>query len=307
MSRPSSILVVAVLTAALVLASCAPRTDIRRTEQIQDILPPAFELVPGQTSIERFDPPGAGGDLEMVVGSLVRNTNDFGVRLESISYVVFLEDRQMVRGALAPELYLEPGATAPVAFDVHTELAGENELLRAAARAFADRPLRFRIEGTLRFSSASYAFETRQRLLLEGATLARQSVQAPLLRLDEEASRVFLLRPDVPVAQVVLQANNPGDIGYFLHGKDLSLTLGSWPVATEDMRPVPIAAGQTTRIDILFYPVPATIGAEAGTSLQAALDGNTTLLRIDGELFMDVLGVDSFPVPTGWSVTGFVD
>jgi len=294
------------MIAALALASCAPRTDIRRTEQIQDILPPVFELVPGQTSIERFDPPGAGGDLEMVVGSLVRNPNDFGVKLEAISYVVFLEDRQMLRGALAPEVYLEPGATAPISFDVHAELAGQNELLRAAARAFADRPLEFRIEGTLRFSSASYAFETRQRLLLEGETLARQTVQAPLLRLDEAASRVFLLRPGVPVAQVVLQANNPGDIGYFLHGKDLTLTLGSWPVANEDMRPVPIAAGQTTRIDILFYPLPDELSAEASTALRAALDGNTMLLRLSGELYMDVLGVDSFPVPTGWSVTGFV-
>lgn len=288
------------------LAACAPRTEIRRTEQIQDILPPVFELVPGQTSIERFDPPGAGGDLQMVVGSLVRNENEFGVRLESISYVVFLEGRQMVRGALAPEVYLEPGATAPISFEVQTTLTGQNDLLRAAARAFADRPLEFRIEGTLRFSSASYAFETRQRPLLQGATLARQTVQAPLLRIDEGASRVFLLRPDVPVAQVVLQANNPGDIGYFLHGKDLSLTLGSWPVATEDMRPVPIAAGQTTRIDILFYPNAGALGDEAAASLQAALDGNTMLLRLDGELFMDVLGVDSFPVPSGWSVTGFV-
>ena len=134
------------------------------------------------------------------------------------------------------------------------------------------------------------------------ATLARQTVQAPLLRLDEGASRVFLLRPGVPVAQVVLQANNPGEIGYFLHGKDLSLTLGSWPVATEDMRPVPIAAGQTTRIDILFYPLPDSLGDEAAAALQASLDGNTMLLRLDGELFMDVLGVDSFPVPSGWSL-----
>lgn len=294
------------LTALALLAACAPRTEIRRTEQIQDILPPVFELVPGQTSIERFDPPGAGGDLQMEVGSLVRNDNEFGVKLESISYVVFLEGQQMLRGALAPEVFLEPGATAPISFEVRTALAGQNDLLRAAARAFADRPLGFRIEGTMRFSSAGYAFETRQRLLLEGATLARQTVQAPLLRLDEGASQVFLLRPGVPVAQVVLQANNPGDIGYFLHGKDLSLTLGSWPVANEDMRPVPIAAGQTTRIDILFYPLAETLGDEADAALQAALAGNTMLLRLDGELFMDVLGVDSFPVPTGWTVTGFV-
>ena len=294
------------LAVLLLLAACAPRTEIRRTEQITDIIPPYFELVPGQTSIERFDPPGAGGGLEMVVGTLVHNPNDFGIRLEAVSYVVFLEDRQMVRGGLSPEIYLEPGATAPVLFNVTTELGNQNELLRAAARAFADRPLEFRIDGTLRFSSASYAFETRNRQLVGGSTLARQSVQAPLLRLDEEDSRVFLLRPGVPVAQVVLNANNPGDIGYFLHGKDLVLTLGGWPIALEDMRPVPIAAGETTRIDILFYPAMQELSDEGLIALTAALGGNTTLLRLEGELFMDVLGVDSFPVPTGWSVTGFV-
>ena len=71
------------LAVLLLLAACAPRTEIRRTEQITDIIPPYFELVPGQTSIERFDPPGAGGGLEMVVGTLVHNPNDFGIRLEA--------------------------------------------------------------------------------------------------------------------------------------------------------------------------------------------------------------------------------
>jgi len=303
---PRSAAYFVLLVTLSLLSACAPRTEIRRTEQITDIIPPVFELVPGQTSIERFDPPGAGGGLEMVVGTLVHNPNDFGIRLEAVSYVVFIEDRQMVRGGLSPEIYLEPGATAPVRFDIVTELGNQNELLRAAARAFADRPLQFRIDGTLRFSSASYAFETRNRQLVVGSTLARQSVQAPLLRLDEDDSRVFLLRPGVPVAQVVLNANNPGDIGYFLHGKDLVLTLGGWPVALEDMRPIPIAAGATTRIDIIFYPQMQELTDDALTALTAALDGSTTLLRVEGELFMDVLGVDSFPVPTGWSVTGFV-
>lgn len=304
--RPASRAAVFVVALLTVLAACAPRTEIRRTEQISDIIPPTFELVPGQTSIERFDPPGAGGGLEMVVGTLVHNPNDFGVRLESVTYVVFLEDKQMVRGGLAPEIYLEPGATAPLRFEIATALGNQSDLLRAAARAFADRPLQFRIEGTLRFSSASYAFETRNRPLVSGSTLARQTVQAPLLRLDEDESRVFLLRPGVPVAQVVLNANNPGDIGYFLHGKDLVLSLGGWPIAREDMRPVPIAAGETTRIDILFYPNMDDLVDEGLASLTAALAGNTTLLRLEGELYMDVLGVDSFPVPTGWSVTGFV-
>jgi len=115
-----------------------------------------------------------------------------------------------------------------------------------------------------------------------------------------------MLRPDVPVVQLVLQAVNPGDIGYFLYGKDLGLTLGNWPMATEDMSPVPLAAGQSSRIDILFYPNLHELTDDARVALEAALGGYTTLVRLDGELFMDVLGVDSFPVPGGWSVTGFV-
>ncbi len=300
------VVLAAVLAAGLAITACAPRSEIRRTEQIQDILPPTFEVIAGQTSIERFDPPGAGGGLEMVVGTLVTNPNQFGVLLESVAYEVFLEDRSVVRGAVAPAVFLEPHATAPVRFDIAASLTGSTDLLRAAARSFADRPLRFRIDGTMRFSSAGYAFETRSRELVEGETLARQSVQAPLLRLDETASRVYLLRPDVPVVQVVMQANNPGDIGYFLHGKELLLTLGNWPVAFEDMRPVPIAAGQTTRIDIIFYPQVPDLEREGAVALEAALNGHATLLRLSGELFMDVLGVDSFPVPAGWTVTGFV-
>lgn len=292
--------------ACVLLASCAPRSEIRRTEQIQDIIPPTFEVIAGQTSIERFDPPGAGGGLEMVVGTLVTNPNQFGITLEAVTYEVFLEDRAVVRDGLASGVFLEAGGTAPLRFDIAAELSGRTDLLRAAAHSFADRPLRFRIEGTLRFSSASYAFETRTRELVQGSTLARQTVQAPLLRLNEAESNVYLLRPDVPVVQVVLQANNPGDIGYFLYGKELLLSLANWPIAFEDMRPIPIAAGETTRIDIIFYPLVAELEPDARVALEAALEGNATLLRLSGELFMDVLGVDSFPVPEGWFVTGFV-
>lgn len=296
----------ALVVALMLVAACAPRSEIRRTEQIQDIIPPTFEVIAGQTSIERFDPPGAGGGLEMVVGTLATNPNQFGITLEAISYEVFLEDRSVVRGGLAPAVFLEAGATVPIRFDIAAELSGRTDLLRAAARSFADRPLRFRIEGTLRFSSASYAFETRSRELVQGATLARQTVQGPILRLDETESSVYLLRPDVPVVQLVLQATNPGDIGYFLHGKELQLTLANWPLAKEDMRPVPMAAGQSTRIDIIFYPQVSDLSPEARVALDAALAGNATLLRLTGELFMDVLGVDSFQVPDGWFVTGFV-
>ncbi len=294
------------LVAFLALTACAPRAEIRRAEPIGAVAAPSFELVPGRTSIERSDPPGAGGQLEMTVGAMARNTNDFGMRLDEVDYTVYLEDKQVARGVITPEAYLEPGATAPVSFDLSSSVSRDGELLRAAVRAFADRPMQFRIEGTLRFSTATHNYETRSRVLLRGATLARQTVKAPILRLDETASRVFMLSPGVPVVQLVMQVANPGDIGYFLYGKDLELSLANWPLAQEDMSPVPLAAGQATRIDILFYPLASELGDEARFALDAAVSGGTTLLRLEGDLFMDVLGVDSFAVPSGWSVIGFV-
>ncbi len=288
------------------LAACAPRTEVRTVEAIGTALPVEFELVPGQTSIERFDPPGAGGRLELTVGSLARNPNEYGIRLQTVTYVVYLEGKQVVRGALAPDVYLEASSTTPIRFDIATSLAGQPDLLGAAARAFAGRPLQFRVEGVLRFSTPTHVYETRSKVLVSGATLARQTVQAPLLRLDETESRVFLLRPDVPVVQLVLQAVNPGDIGYFLYGKDLTLALGRWHMASEDMSPVPLAAGESSRVDLTFYPVLADLGEEPRAVLEAALAHHVTLAQLEGDLFMDVLGVDSFPVPTGWTVTGFI-
>ena len=295
------------LLASLVfLAACAPRTEIRQTQAIGSVLPMQFELVEGRTTIERFDPPGAGDQLELTAGAQLRNPNEFGVWIDAITYTVYLEGKRVSRGALAPDAYVEPGATVPVRFDVLTSVAGDNELLTAAVRAFADQPMRFQIDGAVRFRTSTHEYESRNRTLLQGHASARQSVEAPILRINEAESRVFMVQPGVPVVQVVLQAANPGDVGYFLLGKDLSLSVSGWPVATEDMRPVPLAANQATRIDILFYPEVDALNEEAATILQAALMGHATLLKIEGQLFMDVLGVDSFPVPDGWSVTGFV-
>ncbi len=297
----------ALLGSWLLLAACAPGTEIRSAEPLGPILPPLFEVVTGQTSIERFDPPGAGAGLEMTVGTLVRNPNDFSVRLTEVDYTVFLQGTAVLKGQIEPDIFLEAGASAPLRFPVATDLRRKPALLRAVVGAFADTPLPYRVEGSLRFSSASYAFATKNRVLAAGSTLARQSVQAPELRLNENESRVYMLRPDVPVVHLVVEARNPGDIGYFLYGKDLKLTLAGETMASEDMRPVPLAAGRDGRIDILFYPLAQDLSASGRDALDAALQGIPTLLRVQGVLLMDVLGVDSFEVPSGWQITGFVD
>ena len=295
------------LLAALLLAACAPGTDIESAEPLSTILPPSFILVPGLTSIERFDPPGTGGGLEMVIGARVANANAFPVRLTQIDYRIFLENRQVGRGVVDTELFLEADAASVLTFDIATDLRGDTDLLRKVVGAFADVPLAFRIDGTLDFSSLSYGFTTRRRVLLEGAMLARQTVTAPSLRLDEQASEVYLLGTDVPVVRAVVTADNPGDIGYFLYGKDLELSLGGELLALEDMLPVPVPAGAASRIDILFYPQVEGLSAAGRLALEAALQGIPTQLEIGGELFMDVLGVDTFSVPDSWDVVGFVD
>jgi len=295
----------AVATLAL-LAACAPGAAIKSATPLGEIKPPVFELIPVRTTIDRFDPPGAGAGLAMTVATMVHNPNAFPVSLDAVDYQVVLHGDRVATGTLEPRLELDAEGEKALSFQVHADLSGKGGLLRAVARAFSDTPLPFRIEGTLRFSSASYAFETRKTLLLAGSTFARQTVAPPRLTLDEAATRVFMLRPDVPVIQVVVKATNPGDIGYFLYGKDLAVTLAGEPLARQDMRPVPLAAGQDGRIDLAFYPSLGSLDAPGRDALQAALQGVPTLLAVEGRLYMDVLGVDSFEVPPQWEITGFV-
>jgi hypothetical protein len=296
----------AALAALALLVGCAPGTAIKSAQPRGEIKPPVFALVPDRTSIERFDPPGAGAGLTMTVATLASNPNAFPVVLEAVSYQVVLHGDRVATATVRPGVKLDAYGVAPLSFEVHADLSGKGGLVRAVARAFASTPLPFRIDGTVRFATSSYTFETRKALLVAGATLARQTVAPPRLRLDEAATRAFMLRPDMPVVQVVVEVVNPGDIGYFLYGKDLSLTLAGQAIAHQDLRPLPLAAGQKGRIDLAFYPSPETLSESGNSALQAALHGVPTLLKVEGSLYMDVLGVDSFRVPPDWEIAGFV-
>ncbi len=289
------------------LLACTPQTEIRSAEPLDVIKPPRFTVVPGRTRIERFDPPGAGAGLSLIIATSVENPNDFPIRITSVDYSLFLENDQVMRDRLEPDLLVPAEGSALLQFDIDTKLKPKPELLRAVARAFADAPLVFRADGVVEFSSLSYRFRSQRRTLFQGAALSRETVMAPQLRLNEFESRVYQLQPGVPVVQVVVDASNPGDVGYFLYGKDLELLLAGLPVAVGDMPLVPLPAGESTRIDLLFYPDPKGLGSTAQLALGAALQGIPTSLQLDGQLLMDVLGVDTFVVPPTWEVFGFVD
>jgi LEA14-like dessication related protein len=265
-----------------------------------------FELVPGQTVIERFDPPGAGATVELTIATLAKNPNPFGVRLRRIAYDVAFDGRTVGRGELAPERFIAGGGQIPLRFTFATSLEGDFALMRAVARAFADTPLSFDVYGFVVFESQSHEVSTRRLPLVSGETMAREVVRPPRLRLNEQASTVFMLQADTPVVRVTVEAENPGSIGYFLYGRDLQLHLGGVPIAQQDMVPVPVPANQQATFELLFYPRLTVLSERGRSALEAALNGIPMSLEVRGALQLDVLGVDTFAVPEGWQLFGFV-
>lgn len=290
----------------VLLSSCLPARRAVRTEPITPPLPLVFELVPGQTAVERFDPPGAGSTVELTIAAQVKNPNAFGVTLSRIAYEVTLEGTAVGRGEIAPDVFIASEAQAPLRFRIATSLEGNRELIRAVAGAFTDTPLSFSIGGIVVFASRSHEFSTRSASLLSGETMAREVVTPPRLRLVDAESSVFLLRPDAPVVRAVVTATNTGNIGYFLYGRDIDVSLGGQSLTVQDIAPVPVPAGQESQFEVLFYPDTARWSAEAASRFEAALDGIPTLLEVDGDLLLDVLGVDTFAVDEGWNLSGFV-
>lgn len=273
---------------------------------IEPILPPEYELVAGQTAIETFDPPGAGARVSLTIATQVHNPNEFGVRLRRITYDIFLDGKKIDRQSLELDQFILGNAQVPLKFPLTVSLENRLELMTAVARAFTGTPLKFRLEGETVFTSQSYEFKSRFVTLVAGTTLARETVQSPLLRLEESSSEVLLVREGAPVIRATVLATNPGDVGYFLYGKDVSLSLNGETLALQDISPVPIPAGQDSRFELLFYPNYTNLSEAGRAALEAALSGVPTALDIQGELLIDVLGVDTFEVPSGWKISGFV-
>ncbi len=305
--RRSTLAPAALLVALVALvAACVPGADVR-TVPLGEVEPLTLDAIDGRTRIERFDPPGAGERLQLQVGALARNDNPFGVRLDRVDYRVVLNDATVAEGALEPGAFLEPdGGTAPLLFPVDAALPPRRPLLAAVARAFTGEPLPYRIEGTMRFSAGGHAFDVRDGTLLSGTILPRETVAPPRVRHDFESSRAFELRPGVPVLQISAGVSNPGEIGYLLTGKDVALRMGGVEVARLDVGPVPVPAGAERRLELLFYPDRARLEPAGLRALNQALAGTPTDFEVRGELAMDVLGVESFPVPGGLTFDGFV-
>ena len=251
----------------LSLSACLPARRGADTSAVG--IPLQFEVVPGQTAIERFDPPGAGATVSLTLSAQATNPNPFGVTLERVDYEVALLDRTVAVGVLEPSVFIGAGEQVPVKFLVSAELANR-DLIVAVAKAFTTTPLSFRVSGSTTFRSERNSFTTPPATLLSGETMARDVVEPPTLRLVEGAGSAFAVRRDAPVVQVTLHATNPGSIGYFLYGQGVEVSLGGAPLVLQDIVPVPLPAGQESTFELLFYPELSELSFAARDALDAA-------------------------------------
>lgn len=315
---------------ALLSVACRPpsvATELAAATPLVDVVAPRFVNDIEVSRIERFDPPGAGADLELQLGAVVRNPNEFAVTLERVAYTLRLAGRQVVSEVLVADLYLPPLSEAPIAWTVLAPLGEHPGLWGAVVQAYAGEPLPFEVRGELRFLSEAYAFTSGVRSLFDGALGARQTVRSPSISAVTGESQVIAVRPDAPVVRVRLEASNAGDVGYFLSARGLSLALGvprtaprsegtpAEPAAAQpevsmvvgtatELNPVPVPAGGKARFDLLVYVDPDSLSPLARTRLQAALTGVPTPFHITGAFFYDVLGVDSFALPDDLVIHG---
>jgi hypothetical protein len=286
------------------LAACAPAARPAEPEPVQVVRPLVFEVV--ETSLGRYNPPGAGATLSLSASVRITNPNGFPVRLRAIDYELFLEEHEAGRGSLAQSLALEPFGSDMLSLAFDVDLRGRPTLLRGVADAFAGAPLSFYLEAALELETLGYRARLPRERLLFGSARATQTVRAPLLRFDELESSAFMLEPGVPVVRVVARATNPGEIGYFLYGNELRLILDGELLAFADMPPSPVPAEGSSRVEILFYPDPYRLGASARAALERALAGLEVAVEIRGDLHLDVLGIDTYAVPPEWQLSGRV-
>jgi hypothetical protein len=305
------------------LVACAPRVvgEITDVTPVVDVVSPRFATDASATRIERFDPPGAGAGLSVTVAATAHNPNPFDMTLERISYTLDLAGVAVAEGVIEPALFVPGFGEAPLAWTIDASLAEHPGLWRAVVGTYAGEALAFEVRGQMRFLSDVYAFTTGVRPLFEGTLTARETIQPPRLTVVRRAHEVIVVRPDAPSVRLGLEVTNPGDVGYFVSARGLTLGLllprspaeiavagvAAAPsrgelaevlsIGTVDLPPLPVPAGATVRADLLVYLEPATLSPAARARLDAVLAGDVVPFVIDGWFAYDVLGVDSFLLP----------
>jgi len=294
------------LSLSLLLSACIPGRAPLKAEPKVDIIPLVFSLQTENTLIEKFDPPGAGSNLEMRVEVMVKNPNSFAVNLRKIDYKIALANTDVETDVLEPNYYIRAYGELPLSFKVNTSVAGKSQLIKAIARAFTGANIDFKLTGAIVFDSLTHEFKSSPDTLVSGQIAVRNEVLLPLMTVDTESTSVYLLRADAPVIKLGILAQNPGEVGYFIYGQEVNLNIDGEIMMTQDIALNALPANQTTRIELFFYPDMDYLSDSLKEKLNAALSGTPIPFSLTGDILIDVLGIDSYRAEDGWNVYGSI-
>lgn len=313
----------------MALTACVPRVvgEISDMSPVVDVVAPRFVLDPRETRIERFDPPGAGAGLVVDLSVVVSNPNTFDLFLESVDYRLLLAGERAHAEVLEPRLAVPALGSVRWRWRLEASLADQPRLWRAVVASFAGEPLPFAIEGRLRFLSEVFVFTTGVRPLVSGVLRARQAIEPPQIEVVAGSEATVVARADAPALRFLLELRNPGDVGYFVSARGLTLGLlapafdatgaalaptdaeraETSAVAVLDLAPVPLPAGATVRHEVVVVLDLERLTDEGRAWLAALTAGQPARFVLAGPFVYDVLGADSFEVPDGaapWGAFG---
>lgn len=285
------------------LAACTPGTG---TAGVSGAVPDdglSFGLVESESLVTGFNPPGTGSRARLNLTVFALNDSAAPATLRNVDWSLMLEGHRVAGGTRIVNDRVGPGSSLPFRLDVTVPLLDRPELLLAVSGAHTGSPVGFQLDGIAGFqladgSGLSVPFR------LHGSAVAAEPVALPEFGLLASQSGAFELQPGFPLVRLVVTVRNTGDTGWFLHGKDLQLNLAGVTVAVEDLQPVPVAGGEAVRFGLVFHP--ESPGAEALRAISDAMAGQRVPVTVSGSLFLDVLGLGTFPVPPGVVVEGFL-
>lgn len=289
------------LVALLLVAGCAPRMtqDGAVRGRLPELQPPVVAAVSSGAVINSFDPPGAGARLLVQVPVTISNPNPFGLTVSGaeLRYRIGAGGSSQLLADSLSSLEVPANSTITHTFELNRGLRQDTDLLLQAAAAFSGEGLPVAIAGTYQFSSEHHPWLTGAQLNLTVRAGAAASVELPQLAVIASESSVYSLTDDAPVVRVVIEARNPGGVGYLLHAKDVLLLLGGEPIAVHDLPPTPVPARSSTRVALNFEPVLPVLSPASRSALSDALAGAQTELALEGQFALDVLGLDTWLLP----------
>jgi hypothetical protein len=276
---------------------CTPRGSRPHTQPpaltAQAVQAPTLELLPNGSHITRLDPPGVGATLALTLTVRLQNPNPFPIEIRGLDYRLFFTRNAEPWAREQASLTLTPGSAQEISLEFPVNLEAHPDLAHLMTTLDDSTTLPFQFEGLVRVHALGQHLDMRPGARLAGQAYSRHRVVPPVLSLAAEASQLTFLPPGLPVMQVVLNAENTGDVGYFLSGRDLVLVLDGVPFATTDLVLTAVPARSQAYLALFFYPEVTALTPAARRRLSQLQAGQDAAFELQGTLMLDIPGIEA--------------